>query len=341
MGSFSLPPPDLSRAVLFVNTPILSFPLISAYICHLCCERPAMNNSTSGTSHPINHLRVATWCIIYGLVAGATVTGNALTIAVFSQKRLPLKFGGYFLVNLAVADLMVGALALPMYMYIVYAFNYIPTDSRIVIFQHVYTVVDVFTGLASVFTLASIALERLYGVLYPIQYRCKASKRVYITIITAVWAMSGTASVAYILSTRTLLFLLPEKTFTYYLTGVSVLSVLVICAAYFAVPLRVHMWNKTKIEMTVSTQEKRLATALFIVTVVFVLTWSPFHVMNILVNFTKSFLNNVPVDLVFFGKLLHYSNSLANPAIYSLKIPEFRVAVRLMLCKNWVRETRV
>ncbi|KAJ7375898.1 hypothetical protein OS493_038182 [Desmophyllum pertusum] len=236
---------------------------------------------------------------------------------------------------------MVGALALPMYIYIVYAFSYSPSNYKsLVIFQHVYTVVDVFTGLASVFTLASIALERLYGVLYPIRYRWK-DKRVYFIAIIAVWAISATASIAYILSTRGLLRLLPEATFTYYLTVISVLSVLVICAAYVVVALRIHFWNKTKMEMAVSKQEKRLATALFIVTVVFVLTWSPFHIMNILVNFTKSFLNNIPVDLVFFGKLLHYSNSLANPAIYSLKIPEFRLAIRSMLCKNWVRETRV
>lgn len=300
-----------------------------------------MNNSTFAASFPINHLQVVSWCIIYGLVAAVTITGNSLTIAVFLQKKLPRQFGGYFLINLAIADLTVGALALPMYIYIVYAFNYTPSNSDIVIFQHVYTVVDVFTGLASVFTLACIALERLYGVLYPIQYRWKARKRVYVIIITAVWAISGTTSMAYILSTQTLLFVLPEKTFTYYLTGISVLSVLVICAAYLAILLRVRLWNQTKMEIAVSKQENRLATALFIITVVFVLTWSPFHIMNILVNFSESFLKNFPVDLVYFGKLLHYSNSFANPAIYSLKIPEFRFAVRRMFCKNWVRETRV
>lgn len=299
-----------------------------------------MNNSTSGTSQPINNLRIIMWCVTYGLVAAVTVTGNALTIAVFSKKKLPRKFGGYFLINLAVADLMVGALALPMYIFILYAFSYLPTNKSLVIFQQVYTVVDVFTGLASVFTLGSIALERLYGVLYPIRYRWKG-KREYFVAIIAVWAISATASIAYILSTRSLLFLLPEATFTYYLTVISVLSVLVICAAYVVFWLRIHLRNKSIMEMAASKQEKRIATALFIVTVVFVLTWTPFHVMNILVNFTKSFLYKMPVDLVFFGKLLHYSNSLANPAIYSLKIPEFRIAIRRMFCKNWVRETRV
>ena len=298
-----------------------------------------MNNSTSRTSQTINHLWVITWCAIYGIVAAATVTGNALTVAVFSKKKLPRKFGGYFIINLAVADFMVGALALPMYIYMVYAFVYLP-GKNIVTFQQAYTVVDLFTGLTSVFTMASIAIERLYGVLYPIQYHWRG-KRVYVVTIFVVWAISATASIVYILSTRSLLYLLPEATFTYYLTVISVLSVLVICVAYVVFGLRVHFWNKSKMEMNASKQEKRLAAALFVVTVVFVLTWTPFHVMNILANFTKSFLYKMPVDLVFFGKLLHYSNSLANTAIYCFKIPEFRIALRRMLCKNWVRETRV
>lgn len=301
----------------------------------------AMNNSTLETLHPSNHSGVAAWCVTFGFVAAVTVVGNALTVAVFLKEKLPRKYGGYFLINLAVADLMVGALALPMYIYIVLAFAYSPYKSNLPTFHHIYTVVDVFTGLASVFTLASIALERLYGILYPLQYRWRATKRVYFMAIVTVWALSGTTSLAYILSTPTLIFLLPERTFTFFLTGVSMISLLVICAAYLAVSLRIHLWNKSKMEISSSKQETRLAAALFIVTVIFVLTWSPFHIMNILANFTKSFLNNVPVDIIFFGKMLHYSNSLANPAIYSLKIPEFRIAVRRLFCKNWVRETRV
>lgn len=301
----------------------------------------AMNNSTLETLHSSNHSGVAAWCVTFGFVAAVTVVGNALTVVVFLKQKLPRKYGGYFLINLAVADLMVGALALPMYIYIVLAFAYSPYKSNLATFHHIYTVVDVFTGLASVFTLASIALERLYGILYPLQYRWRATKRVYFMVIVTVWALSGTTSLAYILSTPTLVFLLPERTFTFFLTGVSMISLLVICAAYLAVSLRIHLWNKSKMEISSSTQETRLAAALFIVTVVFVLTWSPFHIMNILANFTKSFLNSVPVDIIFFGKMLHYSNSLVNPAIYSLKIPEFRIAVRKLFCKNWVRETRV
>ena len=300
-----------------------------------------MNNATANTSQ-MNHLRVISWCGTYSILAIATVTGNALTIAVLLQKKLPHMFGGYFMLNLALADFMVGALALPMYIYIVYTYTYHPLNGSLPVFQHIYTAIDVFTGLASVFTLASIALDRLYAIIFPLDYRW-TTKKTYSVIISLVWVASGTASIAYILSVPTVVSLLPERAFTFYLTSVSILSLFVICAAYTAIWIRIRLWNRVKHEreFSVSRQEKRLATALFIVTVVFVLTWSPFHILNILVNFKKSVLFSIPVDLVFLGKLLHYINSLANPAIYSLKIPEFRRAIRLMFCKNWVPETRV
>ena len=300
-----------------------------------------MNNSTTENSLPTKHLRVIAWCISYGIVAVLITIGNSLTIAIFSNKKFPRKFGGYFLMNLAVADLMVGSSAMPMYIYIVYTLSYSSIDRSLLLFQEAYVVVDVFTGLASVFTLACIALERLYAVLYPMTYRWKKTKTGYYKAITMVWVTSGIASVVYILSSRNLLFILPRATFIYYLTILSVLSVFVISAAYVTVSVRVHLWNKAKMDMCVSKQEKRLATALYIVTVVFVLSWTPFHAMNIIANFTSTALERIPVDLVFSAKLLHYGNSLANPAIYSLKIPEFRVVVRRMFCKNWVRETRV
>ena len=305
----------------------------------LAKEQSVPSNSTIETSTTTNHLQVIFWCITYGAVAAIIVAGNSIIIGVFLQRKVPQQGRKYFLINLAIADLMVGALALPMYIFIIYAFNY-STSNNIVVTE-VYTAVDVFTGLASVFTLACIALERIFAVCSPIEFRARATKQVYVGIIIAVWAISGTAAVAYILSTPTLIDMLPNRTFTYYLTGLSVLSVLVICFSYLAVALRFHLWRKIQMEMTFTKQEQRLATVLFTITVVFVLTWSPFHIMNILVNFGDSFLYNIPVDIVYFGKLLHYSNSLANPVIYTLKIPEFRFAMRRMLCKNWVRETRV
>lgn len=72
--------------------------------------------------------------------------------------------------------------------------------------------------------------------------------------------------------------------------------------------------------------------------VVFVLSWIFFYVMNIIVNFISIVLERIFVDFVFFVKLFYYGNLLVNFVIYFLKIFEFRVVVRCMFCKNWVRE---
>ena len=297
-----------------------------------------MENSTSAAFHSRSQ-RVIAWCVAYSLVAVVTVTGNVMTIAFFAKTKLPCRYGCYVLINLAIADLMVGVLALPMYIaYLIYAFTYTTIKINLLTFQHVYTAVDMFTGLASVITMASIALQRLYAVTFPLKYRITTEKS-YFGIISLVWVISGTVSITYILS-GAVFSLLPNWTFTYYMTGISVLSLFIICAAYVGVWTRIHLWNQRKIESPVSSQEKQLAAALFIVTVVFILTWSPFHILNILVNF-KCVHARIPIDLIFLGKLLHYINSVANPAIYSLKIPQFRIVVRRMFCKNWVPETRV
>lgn len=68
------------------------------------------------------------------------------------------------------------------------------------------------------------------------------------------------------------------------------------------------------------------------------LIWILFYVMNIFVNFIKFFLYKMLVDFVFFGKLFYYSNFLVNFVIYCFKIFEFRIVIRFMFCKNWVRE---
>ena len=79
--------------------------------------------------------------------------------------------------------------------------------------------------------------------------------------------------------------------------------------------------NKRKRE-----QDKRLAILLFIVTVVFGLTWMPFQIINILAFFCYP-CRKMSIDGVNFAKFLHYGNSCVNPIIYSFLVPEFRKTV--------------
>ena len=69
--------------------------------------------------------------------------------------------------------------------------------------------------------------------------------------------------------------------------------------------------------------DKRLAVILSAVTVVFVVTWMPFQVINIVAFSCMSF-HKMPNEIAYFAKFLHYGNSCVNPIIYSFLVPEFR-----------------
>ncbi|KAK3698958.1 hypothetical protein QZH41_003109 [Actinostola sp. cb2023] len=92
-------------------------------------------------------------------------------------------------------------------------------------------------------------------------------------------------------------------------------------------------------------EERNIFFAIGIVTVVFVGTWLPFNIMNLMANFHHSLITALSFDVIFLIKLLHYSNSFINPIVYTLKIPEFRKSVYGLFVKddwpNKTRETRV
>ena len=282
---------------------------------------------------------VLVWCCVYITMAVAIVLGNTMSIVAFAQIKLSRKIKNYLLVNLSVADIMVGASAIPMYAFLLGASYYTTLNSRdLSIFQSVYTAVDVFSGLASVFTLNAIALERLYAVSYPMKFR-SVSNQLYCLVICVVWAMAGAVSVLFILTS---LALLPQYVFVHSLTILSLSSLFITCVAYVAIWIRLKLWNRTQENCSLcARREKHLAGILLLITVVFFFTWCPFHIMNILANYEAKVLRNVPAKVIYVGKLLQYGNSFANPVIYSFKIPEFKAAIKRAFYGKRVRETRV
>lgn len=299
-------------------------------------------NNTSGhknfTSNQTDN-KVITWCVAYAIMTVAIIVNNVAAIAAFVKSRLLRKFGNYFLVNLAVADLMVGAIALPMYIHLIYISpNVGSAVTKPGPFQTVHIAFDVFLGMASVFTLTVIALERVYAILCPLRYR-SLSKATYFVILAVVWFFAAALTGTWFL---TLFGVIHQKIFSLALALLSFTSLLVMIASYVALWLKIKIWSRNQQRGTTGEKDRSIAVAIGIITVVFLLTWTPFHVMNILVNFKASLLDGVPYEVIYLAKFLHYSNSIINPVIYCYKISEFRRALKnLVARKRKSRETRV
>lgn len=59
------------------------------------------------------------WCIVYGIESAAVILGNLLVIAAFAVTKSLHKKTYLLLISLAVADLLVGAVAIPMFIHFI------------------------------------------------------------------------------------------------------------------------------------------------------------------------------------------------------------------------------
>ena len=254
------------------------------------------------------------WSTIFAIVAVVIVAGNSLAIAAFTSRRLVRRRTHFFLISLAVADMMVGAVAAPLYIYLS-----IQTDHRKGAVHHVFEAVDILAGLASVFTLGMISAERLFAIGWPLMHRV-LRKRNYFSFIGFAWLS------ALLISMINLLY--RYKVVPYFATIDIVLtalltSFLITCTSYIALWVKVHFRDHNGAGRQ---HDKKLAKTLSLVTGVFILTWLPFQSLLFAVHFCVT-CPIPPQNVVNFIKLLQYCNSFMNPIIYSLRMPEFRKAV--------------
>ena len=280
------------------------------------------------------------WCSALGLVAMAILIGNTLAIAALTRNKLLRRRTSIFLISLACADLMVGMFSVPMYIYQLVTRWKTPTSlaTRSTVFI-VFQVIDIFSGLASIFTLTAIALERTYAVGWPLKHRVYRPT-FYTILLSSVWVLAAFLSVLYLLFQYKLL---EHRVFFYFLISALFLSTFVMIIAYLIIWVKARELRKEckhrksrRIFHRTTEKERRLAVTLFIVTAVFILTWMPFQILNIIFFFQRAqvFRAAPPDNVIYFCKLLHYTNSFLNPAIYSSRIPDFWKAMkRLVLCR--------
>ena len=252
----------------------------------------------------------------FGFLALSIIIGNSLTIGAFTKTRLFRRPTHYFLISLAVADLMVGSFAMPLYIS-----HFIDLDfwRASQVLQAFYYTLDILSGVASVLTLAVVSVERLYAVGWPWKYRHSSSLTAYAISVAVTWLLAVTVSCLY-LAFR---FKIISDAVHFVSVLLLSISVVVICTSYAGLWHRVKQRRK---RCKRHEKDRKLATTLCVITGVFVVTWTPFEIMIILVHFCKT-CGYPPLRLVYTIKLLQYSNSLLNTLVYSLRMPEFRKAI--------------
>ena len=248
------------------------------------------------------------WGICFGVLVTLIIVGNILTIWIFFKQRSQ-KRSYSLLINLAVADLLVGSFAVPFYIKAVVSQGYA--------WFLISMVADVFTGITSIYTLAVISLERVCAVGWPVRHRT-VNYRVYVCAISIPWIIAAIFTTLVVLR---ILNMIGREHFFYCLVLIPGIPLITICVANFVV------WKKQKSPFRDQNHIKRevkLAKTLALLTGISLFTWLPFQIAHILLQL-KVMENFHHIKLaIFVIKILQFSNSFVNVIIYPFRIPEFR-----------------
>ena len=267
---------------------------------------------------------IITFAVISSVETIVIIIGNAFTIFVFWSRRLSLRRTCFLLINLAIADLIVG-ITEP----IVLATEEFPNSKAVRAqegerIENHSSAIQHIGGSTSVFFLALISLERVSAVLWPLRHRVMHT-RVYVYSIIIVWAL-GLCTSGLLISSRNYATV-DRVYFTVTLTSFLLISLIVICASYLTIRTRLrHTPPGLEVHNRQSTEHNlRLSRTFFIIVALSLLFWLPGFVVYTVRAFCPPCVSPIWMWIV---KTFHLANSLVNPFVYSFRMPIFKEALK-------------
>ena len=301
------------------------------------------------SSRRISSAECSTWYAASLTITVAVVAVNLVSIVLFIKNSNLRTRAMYLVINLTVVDMFVGgvatfAIAFHFLLYGCEVGNkFIFHSKQFLAAQEwqpflVLLMIDIWLSLTSVAGIAVISLDRMHATFRPFRHR-NIKKWAYGVTIAGVWI-----STAMIIIPHPLISLYGNLhqqwllLFPFYLwRSYCFLCLIVICVSYTSIALKFWCGTRPPSHGAANIQRK-LTVTLFIMTIVSLLLWLPFVVhtfvlRSVLVRF--SFLTHLRLTLFF--SLLYFTNSLVNPIVYTIRMPEFRRAL-LKLFKRRQRQ---
>ena len=272
------------------------------------------------------------WLTVYVTESVAIVTLNFLTIIVFVRNRSLRKRSMYLVINLAVADMLVGGFTEVMALvnfgnWPCHVWRVNVKDSEI--WAAILLSMRELFVYASLTNLAAISLERLHATFRPFKHRV-IKEWVLSVVIAATWVTAGLFV--------TVLGLVWGYDFNYLVVMFHVLCsfmsicLFIIVVSYSSILVKVY-WGAHPQHHGAANRERKLTKTLFIVTLVSLITWLPFVVL------TAKFWLLTEVFLHFHNStmVLLFANSLVNPIVYTIRMPEFRRALASLFRRQHIQ----
>lgn len=215
-------------------------------VCDTC-----ISNGTNVISEvvPYTPLEATVIGVASGLLSLVTISGNFMVMISFKMDKQLQTISNYFLLSLAVADVTIGTISMPLYT--VFLIQQDWTLGRTVC--DMWLSVDYLASNASAMNLVVISFDRYFSVTRPLSYRARRTTRKAALMITSAWLFSavvwlpGIIAWPYIEGERTV----PENAcYVQFIYTNEYMSIVTILVAFYApvtimILLYVRVWYET------------------------------------------------------------------------------------------------
>ena len=266
------------------------------------------------------------WLVVFSIVGVIITTINALTVIVYLLEQRLRKRTMYLVISLAVADMCVGGISLTIQVSLLgflWGLWKIDPPPKGVWPSILILVLFVFP-MASVINLAAISVERTHATFRPFQHRL-LKKWVFGAAVAVVWIFAVlSASYVYL----DIFFALSGFGEFYSYLSIFAFCFIVISVSYVSIGGKFFCGTQPQHQRAVS-RERKLTKTLFTVTVASLTLLLPYIICFFLIFHKRPFyaFPSQTLHLYFLLVSLVYVNSMVNPILYALRIPEFKRAL--------------
>lgn len=288
-----------------------------------------MTNSSSNSVEKFDLTHISLSCTFVMLIIVLAIAGNVLVILAFKGFRRIRRVTNYFVVSLAVADILVAVVSMPVW--VAYIVSGPPLFIRKPLLQMLWTGTDITVSVASIWNLTCVSIDRYLCITGPLYYHARMTSKRAIVIITTIWLYSIVVASLGPTFWQLDLYTLMIVVLNYAIPVMIILFVylnIFKAARYQAKQIDLNVNGKSRsFSLTV---ELKAAKTLGVVIGAFIVCWSPFFALNLTYYICRC---PPPPLVVSIAKWMHYGNSMLNPVIYGLMNKDFRFAFKKLFMK--------
>ena len=278
----------------------------------------------AGTYDPSIRLNT-TWLAVYIPEFVIIFLINGFTIITFARNHHLRKCTTYLIINLAVADLLVGAVSGPIHIYRTLTFK---PDSGLSWKKFTVMYLDVIFTNCSLLNLALLSLERLHATLFPFR-RFQMMNWDYLKTVVCIWLIALVLA-----SAEAALFLTDSKAYKFLWASLVIIVLSTVTVSYVIIIFNVKR-NVPPQLSGAGASDRKLTATLFVVTAFSTLSILPWCFYAVL---SEREFNTLSTNAIFNIRqsvsIFFYANSFVNPIVYTLRMQEFRNAALIRCHKS-------